>query len=198
MRNLVGAARLRHLDAVVARRLLRPPLCDSLRSGFVIRRVRYRPSRPGNDHAAAEREPEPLDQSHRTATQLRRRLGHDERTEEVVAELQWLRDREVVLSFLTARPAEIDRLRRPALSNFNVLPSTPGCSVESTWSSVTPSSDGHPEDLVSAERTHETLVMERSSRPACREYSCNDALPTPSAARRSRAHGYSSGRSGSK
>ena len=104
MRDLVAAPRLRQLDAVVAGRDLVGSLGElPQRRDEPARQVQ--PEQPGDDHPAAERDPEPLDQRDGAAVELRVRLRDDERTEEVVAELERPGDCEIPC----ALQADVDR-----------------------------------------------------------------------------------------
>ena len=108
LRELVGAARLGHLDPVVA-------------AGDLVGRRREReqwsgdPPREveaeqaGDEHAPAEGDREPLDQHEPAAAELGVRLRDDERAEHLVADLQRLGDCEIV-------DASVVDVERPNLS----------------------------------------------------------------------------------
>ena len=97
MRDLVRAARRGQLDAVVPA-ATSSAACESARSGSRDAPREVEAEQARDDDAAAERDPEPFDERHRAAAQLRRRLRDDERAEQVVAELQRPRDCQVAAS----------------------------------------------------------------------------------------------------
>ena len=113
MRDLVAAARRRHLDVVVAagdlvrgrgereQRLRDPP-----------RKVQPEESR--DDHAAAERDRQLLDQRDPAAPKLRHGLRDDHRTEELLREIERFRDGEVVIRPVMRLDVQVD-CRHPAV-----------------------------------------------------------------------------------
>src|ERR1700693_1521871 len=115
MSDLVTAASLGQLDAVMA-------------GGHLAGRLRELPQRPdeparqvqpqqtGDDHSTAESDAQPLDERHGAAVELRVRLRNDERTEEVVAELERPGDGKVSLAF----PPDVDRRRATCIERAHV------------------------------------------------------------------------------
>src|SRR6478672_2833873 len=96
MRDLVRPARAWQLDIVVACRNLvcRP---REFAQGLRDSPGQVEAEEARDDDATAEGDRQALDERDPAAAQLRRRLGHDERAEQVVAELERLRLREVAL-----------------------------------------------------------------------------------------------------
>ena len=151
MRDLVRPAGLGQLDVVVA-------------GGDLVRRAREReqglgdPPReveaeePGHDHAAAERHGQPLDERHPAAAQLRRRLGDHHRAEELVAELERLRDRDVVPALSgRERPGHVERPRAPLLEVFD-RDDAPRQLRQRAGEQPEAGRERHVEDAVAAER----------------------------------------------
>ena len=100
----------------------------------------------------------------RAAAQLRRRLRDDERAEQVVAELERPRDREVAG---VAAERELDRRRRAARLELLHVDDARR-QLRDVLEQRRPRERRHPVDAVAAERAHEAARTAPSRAPACR------------------------------